>query len=152
MCLKRHEFFLANELKLIFTFVPMKKVVSIFLAFVFSLSAIGVQVTMHHCMGKTAFIVFGLEFNKHCKCKHDSEKHNKKCCDKKSIVIKTVGDGFANYTKALSFEKICLNKFLIAESSLIDFSFYKNTIPLFISKAPPDRGVPLNTLNCVFRI
>ena len=130
----------------------MKKIVSLFLAFVISLSAIGVQVTMHHCQGKTSYIVLGLEFNKHCKCKHNAEKHSKNCCDKKSFVVKTVGDGFANSTKLISFNNICLDKFLIAEGNELKISFYENITPLFTSKAPPDRGVPINTLNCVFRI
>ena len=129
----------------------MKKAVSIFLAFLISLSAIGVQVTLHHCKGETSYIIFGIDFNKQCKCKHET-KNNRKCCDKKSFVVKTVGDSFANVVKTVSFNKVCLNKFLISNCTVSISSVYKSNVCLNISIAPPVRGVPINTLNCVFRI
>ncbi len=131
----------------------MKKIVSVFLAFIFGLSAMGMEVTMHHCKGETSYIVFGIDFNKHCKCKHENRKHNKNCCDRKSIFVKTVGDSFSNTTKVVSFNKICLNPFLVSEGFLTKFCSYKNyNSASYISKVPPDRGIPLNTLNCVSRI
>ncbi len=126
--------------------------IAVFLAFIFSLSAIGMEVNVHHCMGKNSYTFFGIDFNKHCQCKHDSKQHKSSCCNNHRFLLKTVNDNFTTSTQLIVFNKINLYNFLIAPSPVCLFSLVNQAVSKKYLHLLPDRGIPLYTLHQVFRI
>lgn len=129
----------------------MKKVFTIFLAFVVSLSAMGIHVTLHKCGGKTSYMVFGVEYKKQCKCKHSNEKR-KSCCDKKHLLIKTIDNVYTSFTKINSVQNVSLQTFLIPSTLQIPSAFYSSYSSSSSSHSPPHSGISLLALQCAFRI
>ncbi len=131
----------------------MKKVFALFLAFVFSLSAMGILVTVHKCMGNTSYIVFGVELNKKCKCKHKTQKSKSSCCSKKSFSVKTLDNGLSAGTKMVSIQKISLDNFLIPQLSFSQSPLYPTVQSSFFNHSPLIRcKQPVYILNSVFLI
>lgn len=112
----------------------------------------GIQITVHKCMGKTSYTVFGIDFNKNCKCKHNNQKHKSSCCNKKHVLVKTINDGLTAVTKTISPQKISVDSFVISASYLLQSPYYSTVNSTSFNHSPPDWGVPLNTLHCVSRI
>ncbi len=130
----------------------MKKVFTIFLTIIFSLSAIGVQVTVHHCMGKTSFSVFGVDLNKHCKCKHEDETHKSRCCNSHTVTFKAPQDPYTSPYTIVSFQQVLIDKMFVKAHDLFLAPSSSNVQTLAFAHAPPERGTSLNTLFCVYRI
>lgn len=130
----------------------MKKLLAIFLTVFFCLSAIGVEVTVHRCMGKVSYTVFGIDFNKHCKCKHEDESHKSRCCNTHTISFKAPQSPFTSPFKSISFQQVLIDKIFLKEQNLFSVPLLNTTRQTAFAHAPPERGTSLNTLFCVYRI
>lgn len=73
----------------------LKKLSAIALLFLYLVSISGAGLSIHNCQGRTSCTLFGVSFNKICKCTHETEAHSSKCCNDKKIVIKNIGDNFS---------------------------------------------------------
>lgn len=130
----------------------MKKLLIILLAFFFTLSAIGVEVTVHHCMGKTSLTVFGVDFNKHCKCKHEDESHKSRCCNNHTVTFKAAVDPFTSPFKTISFQQVLIDKLFVKAHDLFLAPSLSNVQTIAFAHAPPERATSFTTLFCVYRI
>jgi hypothetical protein len=126
----------------------MKKLLSLFLLVFFSLSAIGVQVSVHHCMGKTSFTIFGIDFNKDCNCKHQDKSHQSRCCNNHTFNIKALQDSYESSYKIISFKPVSLDKLFVKAQNL----FCPLSLSINLRSAFTHPVIDINTLFCVFRI
>ena len=129
----------------------MKKLLSILLVSVFTLSTLGLQVSVHHCMGKDSYSIFGLDINKHCKCKHNSKGHKPSCCNDTTLSFVSTEDPFTS-NKTISFQNFSCVSFLKASYLLLSLTPYKNLFTSEVAHAPPERSTDLSSLFCIFRI
>ncbi len=109
----------------------------------------GAEVTVHKCMGKTAITVFGVDFNKHCKCTHKS--HPTKCCNSHTVTLKAGSEPYTAPFKVVSFQPNVFDKIVhhlqrVIAPRLVHLPVCSRT------DVPPQRGLSLGTLFCVFRI
>lgn len=131
----------------------LKKFSSIALLFLYLISISGASLSIHNCQGRTSYTLFGVSFNKTCKCTHETVKHSSKCCNNKKIVIKNTGDNFSpkeSIEVKPIFEQfihpVCLEYFPSLEVQDFFHSYYN-------IKAPPDiSSNPLYIENRVFLI
>ncbi len=131
----------------------MKKALALFFIFIFSLSIIGIQVSVHHCMGKNAYTILGIDFNKSCKCRHSNEEHKSKCCDTKKITVKAEQNNYRTPSTIISFQKLSFNIFFLPKTQPIQILKCTQPIAIFdVNHSPPNIGVPINTLFCTYRI
>ena len=108
---------------------------------------------VHHCGGIISYEVFGIDFNKHCRCNHQNEGHSSKCCHDNKIVIKALD------SDKISRKIISLSKIRNSFTSEIPNTDYKNNAHLFSypNKAlkyefSPGYSLPVHLLNRVFLI
>lgn len=130
----------------------MKKVLAIFLAISFCLSAIGMEVTVHECMGKVSYKIFGFDFNKHCKCKHEEESHKSRCCNNHTVRFKSAVDAFSSLFKTISFQQVFTIKLFVQTRDLFLVPSLSNVQSLATDHPPPERTTSLHVLFCVYRI
>ncbi len=100
-------------------------------------------------MGKTAITVFGLNFNKHCKCAHVS--HPSKCCNSTTVTLKAIDDPYTAPFKLATLLPQLVDIILAP----LQFSLAPLAAPVAsanICRVPLLQGIALSTLFCVYRI
>ncbi len=140
--------FESPDFRLIFA-LSMKKAVIAILALFYIVTASGIVVNLHYCMGQLASVDYGTETNETCgKC---GMKDTPGCCETESKVVKVqdehqwakAGMEIAQLTAILPQFEIGLSTLLQGEEK------YSN--PLYYP--PPDSmGNAVYLANCVFRI
>ncbi len=68
------------------------RVFSLMLSSYFIFGQIGVELTLHHCMGQTSYTILGIEFHQTCTCDHDTDGGTDHCCHSEKIALKVKTD------------------------------------------------------------
>lgn len=131
----------------------MKKGLVLFLVFTLLLTTTGFSIGVHHCGGKTSYQVFGIDFNKTCKCTHEEDRHPSKCCHDKKIEIKA-NDNVKTTVRQFELKKVFIPeaKIFYAVSSLFAQLYAPSQLVPSISNKPPLLQAPLLLLIQIFRI
>jgi len=131
----------------------MKRVLAILLVFTHLLTTTGFGMNVHHCGGKTSYHLFGIDFNKTCKCNHEEDNHPSKCCHDKKIEIKA-SDNIKNTVREFELKKVFLpeGKIFYTVSSLFSQLYTTSQLVPSISNPPPLLRAPLLLFIQVFRI
>jgi|SRR4030095_5450006 len=134
--------------KLIFA-LSMKKTVIAILAVLYMVTASGVVVNLHYCMGRLASVDYGTDSHKACgKC---GMKASPGCCETESKIVKVQdehqwaksGIDIAQVSAIVPAFEIGLNTLLQGEEKYFDPHYYP----------PPDpKGNSVYLINSVFRI
>lgn len=131
--------------------MQFKKVSSLFLAFFFLISNLGMAINVHFCHDKVAFVSLGFSISEPCEDNSSSccakENNHKKCCSESTIKAEKKSDNIV--VKSLQFE---FQNFVLVP---IDFgynyqSFAKVKKNLFLDYYKESNAPPHYKLNCQF--
>lgn len=70
----------------------MLRIFSLVLSTFFLFGQIGVELTLHHCMGETSYALLGIEFHQTCTCDHDINGGMDRCCHSEKVTLKIKTD------------------------------------------------------------
>ena len=128
----------------------MKKIITILLLFIYSVSALGIAVNYHYCQGHLSNVtILNFDSNSGCKCNPSDMPPG--CCNNKMLYLKgddhksspvsiTVSPGsFAIDVPVIQYTQLLPKEFCIISHITYDFGRQKSTQLLFL-------------LNSVFRI
>ncbi len=124
-----------------FIFALMKKIVSIFLSFVFLFSTLGISVAMDYCPMKGKY-TFSFKSEKSCCCNKADDNN---CCKSKKIVFEKITDNY--FVSEFHYVAPTLDFSVVKHSTLIAnlVSFKKENL-FFTDLPPPKPSVSLSIL------
>ncbi len=131
----------------------MKAFISFFLIFSHLFSTVGFSIGVHECGGEKSYAFFGISFNSSCQCDHESEDHDKDCCQDKNTTFKA------------KYQDKQISKVNVVKKELVEFevnspsefiskeiiTYHPNSFA-FGTKHPPDYSPSLYILHNVFLI
>ena len=127
----------------------MKKLFTVLLMLVYSLSSSGMTISLHYCCGKLDGVTFSAKQDKSCGKNNELKKSS--CCNDKQISIKVNTEQELS-SKALQAYKITI----VAPVSNPLYTLHTQPPTLVSSLARgapiPLTSIPLFVKNCVFRI
>jgi hypothetical protein len=130
--------------------MPMKKVIALFLLFIFLISNTGMAITIHFCGGKVSSISIVSTNKDRCKCGKKAMKKN--CCKEKTTVLKIKDDVVKTNS---SIVKVATQQLFLNITKQLVFS---NTSPTnyttlsFYRPPPLQPNTPLYLLDRAFLI
>lgn len=115
----------------------MKKILAILLLIPYLITAIGLNLSLHHCGGEITSVSFGIEHGSDCPC--GSKEMKKDCCDDEHVNIKLNSEQQSSNSSGLQ----ALTFVFIVDNEIIRGFNFKSGSILFIkdfysSHHPPD--------------
>ena len=127
----------------------MKKVLLFLLMFTYSLSSIGMTISLHYCCGKLDGVSFSAKHDSNCAKSNEVKKS--KCCNDQQVSLK-INSEYQQPVQAGSFYKT----FVAIPSPSPAFTSFGRQAFLINSHAtgtpPPLPSIPLFIKYCIFRI
>lgn len=129
----------------------MKKIVAIFLLFIYAGTTLGASINFHYCSGHLAHISI-INFGEKAGCSCNPEAMPKGCCEDKLISSKT--DNHNSIQAVYTINKISVVPELPPVNNLPDLILFSTTLNTdnsqnYVRRSCPD---PIYLLNRVFRI
>jgi hypothetical protein len=122
----------------------MLRVFSLVLSTYFIFGQIGVELSLHHCMGQTSYTLFGIEFHQTCTCDHDINGGMDHCCHSEKVTLKVkTDDPVQTPSSFLSIPLYSLMAVLPFEMDDNSGISEYNSLFSYPEKAPPGKYTPI---------